>query len=89
MMTPLHMKKARVPGSITCFTTVRPVNDHFTRIQSDTMNSVFSYPLGIYLTDLSFVVKLPTKELLCICDRPPQKLFHHGFERRVSIVGCS
>ena len=41
MITPLHLKKARVPGSIACFTTVKSVNNHFTRIQSDTMNSFF------------------------------------------------
>ena len=58
MMTPLNLKKTGVPGSIACFTTVKPVNNHFTRIQSDTMNSVLSYPLGIYLTDSSFVGKL-------------------------------
>ena len=73
MMTPLHLNKTRVPGSIACFAPVKPVNNHYTRIQSNTMNSVFSYPLGIYLTDLSFVGKIPSKEPFCICDNPPQK----------------
>ena len=44
MMTPLNLKKTRVPGSIACFTTVKPMNNHFTHVQDDTMNSFFSYP---------------------------------------------